>query len=307
MDSLGKLSQNQANTIDLPGLSYGLFHAVVAPMKTFGVVMSVTFPGVMMDIGHLRHLRVAKDNDTTTWINYNRMRGQQQSVLEASVPEQFFTDPAATTKPEGVSTVKALATAASQGQKIFTITQANIATALPQLQHSTSIIDEIRNAVAAGKEVTISERQVTVAGWTGAGYAIVDPATGAGAYLIEGGANGGYTGLGGLSIGLLGGISAVVAGPLIMGLVGAVGLAMTAMHFYYGDNRDNLDFASSRLVGLFSGVVLAIILTQTVLISFGPLFVIGTIILMMSTIRLLAMELFSILAFRYLRYGRVIA
>ncbi len=191
VDSLGKLSQNQANTIDLPGLSYGLFHAVVAPMKTFGVVMSVRFPGVMMDIGHLRHLRVAKDNDATTWINYNRMRGQQQSVLEATIPEQFFTDPASTTKPEGVSTVKALATAASQGQKIFTITQANIATALPQLQHSASVLDDIRNAVAAGKEVTISERQVTVAGWTGAGYAIVDPATGAGGYLIEGGANGG--------------------------------------------------------------------------------------------------------------------
>ena len=119
------------------------------------------------------------------------MRGQQQSVLEAAVPEQFFADSNATTKPDGVSTVKALATAAAQGQKIFTITSANIATALPQLQHSASVMGEIQNAIAAGKEVTISEKPVTVGGWTGAGYAIVDPATGAGAYLIEGGANGG--------------------------------------------------------------------------------------------------------------------
>lgn len=304
---MGRLSQSTANAIDLPGLSYGLFHAVVAPMKTFGVVMSVSFPGVMMDIGHLRHLRVAKDNDAQAWINYNRMRGQQQSVLEAAVPERFFTDPASTIKPEGVSTVKALAVAAALGQKIFTITAANAATVLPQLQHSASVMDEIRNAVVTGKEVTISEKPVTVVGWTGAGYAIIDPATGAGAYLIEGGANGGDTRLGGLGIGLLAGVSAVVAGPLIMGLVGVVGLAMTAMYFLFGDNKDNLDFGGTRLMGLLSGVTLAIILTETVLISFVPLFVIGALILLMSTFRMLIVELYTIFAFRYFRYGRLIA
>ena len=39
--------------------------------------------------------------------------------------------------------------------------------------------------------MTISEARITYAGWTGAGYLVVDPQTGAGSYLIEGGANGG--------------------------------------------------------------------------------------------------------------------
>ena len=63
--------------------------------------------------------------------------------------------------------------------------------ALPQLQQSADVMDEIQNAIAAGKEVTVSQGTVTVGGWTGAGYIIVDPQTGAGAYMIEGGANGG--------------------------------------------------------------------------------------------------------------------
>ncbi|MCZ2106807.1 MAG: transglutaminase, partial [Burkholderiales bacterium] len=36
------------------------------------------------------------------------------------------------------------------------------------------------------------ERQISAHGWTGYGYTIVDPETGAGAYLIEGKGNGGY-------------------------------------------------------------------------------------------------------------------
>ena len=52
------------------------------------------------------------------------------------------------------------------------------------------MIEEIRQAIAAGKEVTIHEKAITESGWSGAGYAVIDPETGAGAYLIEGGARG---------------------------------------------------------------------------------------------------------------------
>jgi hypothetical protein len=38
--------------------------------------------------------------------------------------------------------------------------------------------------------VTISQSTISYKGWTGAGYSIVDPNTGAGAYLIGGGADG---------------------------------------------------------------------------------------------------------------------
>jgi len=49
---------------------------------------------------------------------------------------------------------------------------------------------DIRNALAAGKDVTVHQAPITQSGWTGSGYIITDPATGAGAYMISGGANG---------------------------------------------------------------------------------------------------------------------
>ena len=91
---------------------------------------------------------------------------------------------------EGISAVKALALAQAQGQRIYTITPSNAATALPKLPVGGEVGAEIRNAIQAGKEVTIHENPITAHGWTGYGYIIVDPETGAGAYLIEGKGNG---------------------------------------------------------------------------------------------------------------------
>ncbi|MEW6712574.1 MAG: hypothetical protein AB1403_22340, partial [Candidatus Riflebacteria bacterium] len=88
--------------------------------------------------------------------------------------------------------VKALALAQAQGQRIYTITPSNAATALPKLPVGGEVGAEIRNAIQAGKEVTIHESPITAHGWTGYGYIIVDPETGAGAYLIEGKGNGGW-------------------------------------------------------------------------------------------------------------------
>jgi hypothetical protein len=50
--------------------------------------------------------------------------------------------------------------------------------------------DEIESVVASGKEVTIHEAPISAHGFTGSGYIAIDPQTGAGAYLIEGGARG---------------------------------------------------------------------------------------------------------------------
>ncbi len=49
----------------------------------------------------------------------------------------------------------------------------------------------VQQALDAGHEVTIHERPITESGWKGAGYTLIDPTTGAGAYLIDGGSNGG--------------------------------------------------------------------------------------------------------------------
>ena len=208
-ESHNRLSQNQANMIENQGLSYGLFHAIAQPVYSWGVIRKVTFPGVNMDIGHVRPIGYSKDNDKNTWIAYNKLRGQYMSALEHAIPERFFNDPSkcnaeGTTTPivglpacpQGISAVKAIGIAASQGQKIYTITKEvyqnnpNIVNASLSA-HSASTRQAVQNALDIGHEVTIHEAPITQSGWSGAGYTTIDPATGAGGYMIEGGLNGG--------------------------------------------------------------------------------------------------------------------
>lgn len=50
---------------------------------------------------------------------------------------------------------------------------------------------DVQNLVAAGRIVTVPERDIVVGDWQGAGYIAIDPATGAGGYIISGGLAGG--------------------------------------------------------------------------------------------------------------------
>ena len=49
----------------------------------------------------------------------------------------------------------------------------------------------LRNLISSGKEITIPEREVTIGGWTGTGFEVINPDDGSGAYIIAGGTNGG--------------------------------------------------------------------------------------------------------------------
>jgi hypothetical protein len=132
----------------------------------------VKFPGVNLDIGHVRNHSVAKSNTNQKWTAYNRLRGQYMSALEHAIPERFFNGPAkcnpqGTTSPvaglpdcpQGISAVKAIGLAAAQGQKLYTITRQvyndnpNIVSAnLCNLSESTK--QAIQNTLDAGYEMT---------------------------------------------------------------------------------------------------------------------------------------------------------
>jgi len=176
-----------------------------------------------MDIGHLRHVRWVKDDDPKSqindkpelkqnnksaaqnrWIAYNKMRGQYASAMEHVAPEAFWVDktkcshtdengriqnPTLNPCAEAISAVKAIAIAQSEGQKIYTINKQNAQTALAKLPIGGEVGSEIRNAVNAGKEVTVHEKSINKHGWKGFGYIVIDPETGAGAYIIEGNGN----------------------------------------------------------------------------------------------------------------------
>ena len=73
VQSHGAIASAQAHMIDRPALSYGLFHAQVKPNKLYGIVTTgITFQGLNMDIGHLRHMRWVKNGGLQTAIDHNR-------------------------------------------------------------------------------------------------------------------------------------------------------------------------------------------------------------------------------------------
>jgi len=208
-DQLAARAGNQVVSYRLP--SYGIFQAAAQPHYWFGIARNVSFPGVVMDVDRVTYHVEAKDADSQKRIAYLRQVGSAGSGLENAVPERLFADPTKPandpTQPQGVSAVKALAIAASQGQKIYTLNQKNQAyhaSIVAGLNTDADAKAEISNALYGGKEVTVHQSDITANGWTGMGYIILDPDTGAGAYKISGGANGGAllnvltAGLGGL-------------------------------------------------------------------------------------------------------------
>ena len=116
------------------------------------------------------------------------------SLNENLVPEQLFDNPDTPEKEaDGISATKALSFVAQQGQTIYTVTKANYAEVLLKLNHSDVVMTDIRNGMNAGKTVTVHDTQITLNGWKVTGYTILDPNTGAGAYMIGGGLDGGAT------------------------------------------------------------------------------------------------------------------
>ena len=211
--NFGVTAKNAANVFDKPAMSYGFFHVVAQPIRPFGIITTgVSFKGLNMDIGHLRHIRWDMSGDIEKWIKYNKVRGKHASAMEHAVPQQIWVDKSTckyndengilhhSDKPlciEAISAVKALRIAANEGQKVYTINSTNANTALV----ASGVGGEIREAVQAGMEVVFHERGINAYGWSGVGYSIVNPETGVGSYLIEGKGNGSY--IMGVATGLL--------------------------------------------------------------------------------------------------------
>ncbi len=211
----GSATRALARMVDLPALSYGLAHLDLEVAYAFGIPRSAKLSAPVLDIGHLRSIRWSKDGDKAAWVRYNTLTGIQASALEHLMLESVFVgrDPSV----EGISAVRLIAKAAAMGQRVYTITRENLAAVLPQLLLSAETVEHISSAVSAGQEVTVHEKPVELQGWVGAGYIALDPETGAGAYLIEGGANGATLG---------GKIASYLLGVVYGGLMGLLAIYM---------------------------------------------------------------------------------
>jgi hypothetical protein len=182
-------SHSNMVTYRLP--SYGIFSTTLQPQYWFGLPRSTAFSGLTMDVDAVTFHGVAKNNDKQTRINFTRSAGGQWSANEHLVPEQMFSLPEA--PAYGISAIKALALASAEGQKIWTIDKDNLTLALTEIDLGPEVESEIRNSVLAGNVATVHDTPLDYMGWVGSGYLLIDPETGAGAYKIAGGMNGGAT------------------------------------------------------------------------------------------------------------------
>lgn len=241
-----------SNVVDYVGIGFGNATTIVQPRLFFGLPREVVFSGIQLDIDRLTSVGVAKDDSNPTLVAHRRAIGSQGSAYEHLIPELLFTTP--TNPGEGVSAVKAISRAAQAGQRVYTITQANLASALPSLAIGSEIKAEIGNAVASGKEVHVHESSVAVGAWIGVGYVIADPITGAGAYKISGGANGGVLILSILAVIVIMALAslafiALLAGSavaLVAGVAGAIATYVIPILY----DLDPIALSTVRLIGL---------------------------------------------------------
>ncbi|HET6725346.1 MAG TPA: transglutaminase-like domain-containing protein [Gammaproteobacteria bacterium] len=170
-------------------IGYGSFGYEPNVVYLVGIPTAITSGGVVVNM-RIGSFITTHKNDRNENIRFNEQLGLLSSMLESSVPEQMLTTP--DHPGEAISAAKAMEKAELGGQRIYHITPANMSDTLPSIHHGSLVMQEIRAALAVGDEVITHTADVSVPGWTGAGYIILDPQTGIGAYKIGGGTNGGY-------------------------------------------------------------------------------------------------------------------
>jgi hypothetical protein len=208
--------------------SFGIFQTKLQPRYWFGIPRNTDFAGLAMDVDAMVFQTVDKNNNQQVTVNFLRAAGSRGSAMEHLVPEQVFSTEEA--PAEGISAVKAIAIASAEGQKIWTITNDNLNLALSSINLDMDTETEIRNSVLAGNVATVHESSIVIGDWVGEGYVLLDPNTGAGAYKIAGGSNGGFIDVAGAMFSLFG-IALFAAGQGLASPLLAFIVLSLALHF----------------------------------------------------------------------------
>ena len=182
------ISSNQfgVRTITLP--SENIFSTKLKVDSIWGAPLSVKAGGLNMDADRLLNVVKSINGNTDDSRRFMVSIGSTSSALEHSVPERLYST--LTNQLEAISTVKVLSIANDISIPIYSINIENISTILPLLEVDQQVKDDIQQAVASGKVVTVPKTNITYQGWIGCGYIISNQETGAAAYIISGGLSG---------------------------------------------------------------------------------------------------------------------
>ena len=232
IDANGEASARGAGVITQRMPSFGNFGTVAQTRFTFGVPKSVDFPGLQMDMDRIVGVDCAKDANAATLISFRKAIGGQYSAHEHLITEKLFTDTNNPNRLQAISAVKAIAIAASHGQRIYTLSQDNQsqhASIIASLAINIDVKREISDALAVGREVIVHHEKISAFGFTGVGYIIVDPDTGAGAYKISTGANGAklLVGVVGIALVFVGPAGVAAIAPFLLTVFAIVSILLT--------------------------------------------------------------------------------
>lgn len=171
-------------TMTLP--SVGLAGSPLYATYAYGVPRSASYGSRTLDVKELLIMAVDKHEDQNARRLFVEKRGLVGSYMEAGSFDQSFLQDSG----NSMSAVTALQFANQSGVPIYTVTASNQQTVMSQLQVDSDTADNIANATASGLQVIVPRNDITVGSFSGLGYIIQDPESGAGSYLISGGRDG---------------------------------------------------------------------------------------------------------------------
>ncbi len=167
-------------------LSEGITGYEVRTNTLYGRVTSLSEGSLYIDVDTDSHSVVSLNGEEDVSKEYMFSTGVVGSLYESTVWEEL-------TGSESVSTISILNTAKEEGIDILLISSANLDTEIKKLNTDAATKQTVINAANSGKVVTIPAENVGMGNWHGTGYIVTNPDTGAGAYMISGGLNGGST------------------------------------------------------------------------------------------------------------------
>lgn len=190
LDAQNIMATEMMDVADVRRLSVAITGYDVKRITSYNVVTKLDYGNLFIDVDADDHYLKDRKGDT------NKEKICRYHLgLNGSANEGFIWTLCCPERNRGtVSTVSILEKAKKDGIEILKLDKTNInekITTLDGLKLSKSEINRIKTDIEAGKIVVIPEENITIESWNGTGYIVLDPDTGAGAYMISGGLNGG--------------------------------------------------------------------------------------------------------------------
>ena len=269
------------DVVSTRSLSEGITGYEVRTSSLYGRITSLSEGSLYIDVDTDSHGVVSLNGEEDAPREYMSSTGMMSSLYESTVWEEL-------TGYESVSTISILAKAQEENVEVLLLSSLNMDTELEKLNTDEATRQTVINAVNSGKVVTIPAEEITIGNWTGTGYIVTNPETGAGEYMISGGLNGGSTkfilgleellttvgsavALAGLIVALAGALSGFL-------LVGCVALLLAAwfvvnylmwtnyMEYAFNDNPEAKEISEAELAIL----IIYTIILQVVVIPYVP-------------------------------------